>query len=106
VLGRCGAEVTTAGSVLEALDLIKVLKPDILVSDIGMAGEDGYDLIRKVRALPAEQGGRVPALALTAYARTEDRLRVLRSGYQMHLPKPVELTELVAIIANLAGRAS
>jgi PAS domain S-box-containing protein len=105
VLGRCGAEVTTAGSVVEALDLLERLRPDVLVSDIGMAGEDGYDLIRKVRALPAEQGGRVPALALTAYARTEDRLRVLRSGYQMHIPKPVELTELVAIVANLAGRA-
>jgi signal transduction histidine kinase/ActR/RegA family two-component response regulator len=105
VLGRCGAEVTTAASAVEALDLIERLRPDVLISDIGMAGEDGYELIRKVRALPAESGGRIPAVALTAYARTEDRLRVLRSGYQMHIPKPVELTELVAIVANLAGRA-
>ncbi|HEX8922382.1 MAG TPA: ATP-binding protein, partial [Pyrinomonadaceae bacterium] len=105
VLSRCGAQVATAGTVVEALNLIEQLRPDILVSDIGMAGEDGYELIRKVRALPAERGGRVPAVALTAYARTEDRLRVLRSGYQMHIPKPVELTELVAIVANLTGRA-
>ncbi|HEY0406842.1 MAG TPA: PAS domain S-box protein [Pyrinomonadaceae bacterium] len=105
VLGRCGAEVTTAGSVVEALDLIERLRPDVLVSDIGMPGEDGYELIRKVRALAPEKGGRVPAVALTAYARTEDRLRVLRSGYQMHIPKPVELTELVAIVANLSERA-
>jgi PAS domain S-box-containing protein len=105
VLGRCGAEVTTAGSAVEALDLLEHSRPDVLVSDIGMAGEDGYELIRKVRVLPAEKGGKVPAVALTAYARTEDRLRVLRSGYQMHIPKPVEVTELVAIVANLAGRA-
>jgi CheY-like chemotaxis protein len=70
-----------------------------------MPGEDGYELIRKVRALAADRGGKIPAVALTAYARTEDRLRVLRSGYQMHIPKPVELSELVAIVANLVGHA-
>ncbi|MDX6696458.1 MAG: hypothetical protein QOF02_4061 [Blastocatellia bacterium] len=105
VLGRCGAQVTTAASVFEALALIERVQPDVLVSDIGMPGEDGYELIRRVRALAPEQGGRVPAVALTAYARTEDRLRVLRSGYQMHLPKPVEVTELVAIVANLSERS-
>jgi PAS domain S-box-containing protein len=105
VLGRCGAEVTTAGSTAEALDLFERLRPDLLVSDIGMPFEDGYELIRRVRALPTERGGKLPAVALTAYARTEDRLRVLRSGYQMHISKPVELTEFVAIVANLAERA-
>jgi PAS domain S-box-containing protein len=104
VLGQCGAEVVTAGSSREALELLPQVKPDVLVSDIGMPGEDGYELIRKVRALPAESGGRTPAVALTAYARTEDRLRVLRSGYQMHVPKPVEMPELVTILANLAER--
>jgi PAS domain S-box-containing protein len=103
VLGRCGAEVTTAGSAEEALDLLKQSRPDVLVSDIGMPGEDGYELIKKVRALSSEDGGKIPAIALTAYARAEDRLQVLRAGYQMHVAKPVELTELVAIVATLAG---
>jgi PAS domain S-box-containing protein len=103
VLGRCGAEVTTAGSAEEALDLLKVNRPDVLVSDIGMPGTDGYELIRQVRALSLEGGGKIPAVALTAYARAEDRLQVLRAGYQMHVAKPVELSELVAIVANLAG---
>jgi len=102
VLERCGAEVTAAGSAEDALDLVKQSRPDILISDIGMPGEDGYQLIRKVRALPPERGGKVPAIALTAYARTEDRLQVLRAGYQMHVAKPVEVTELVAIVATLA----
>jgi CheY-like chemotaxis protein len=69
-----------------------------------MPGEDGYDLIRKVRALPAGRGGKIPAIALTAYARTEDRLRALRAGYQMHISKPVELAELVAVMASLVER--
>jgi CheY-like chemotaxis protein len=70
-----------------------------------MPGEDGYELIRKVRALPAGRGGKIPAIALTAYARTEDRLRALRAGYQMHVSKPVELSELVAVMASLIGRS-
>jgi len=69
-----------------------------------MPGEDGYWLIGRVRALRADQGGQIPALALTAYARTADRLRVLRSGFQIHLPKPVEPTELIVAVASLAGR--
>jgi CheY-like chemotaxis protein len=70
-----------------------------------MPDVDGYEFMRKIRALPAEQGGRVPSVALTAYARTEDRLQALRSGYQMHVPKPVELAELVAVTASLAQRS-
>jgi signal transduction histidine kinase/ActR/RegA family two-component response regulator len=101
LLERCGAAVTTAGSVAEALELLEQAKPDVIVSDIGMPAEDGFEFIRKLRLLPPEKGGKIPAVALTAYARAEDRLRVLRSGYQMHLSKPVELAELVAVVANL-----
>jgi PAS domain S-box-containing protein len=103
-LSQCGAQVIAVGSAQEALDALKAMKPQLLVSDIGMPDEDGYELIRKVRALPAEQGGRVPAVALTAYARAEDRLRALRSGYQMHVAKPVELTELIAVVGSLIHR--
>jgi CheY-like chemotaxis protein len=103
-LGQCGAEVTTAGSAAEALAAISSGAPDLLISDIGMPEEDGYELIRRVRGLPAEGGGRVPAIALTAYARTEDRLQALRAGYEMHVPKPVEMAELVAVAASLVRR--
>jgi PAS domain S-box-containing protein len=103
-LGQCGAEVTTAGSASEALAAISNGAPDLLISDIGMPEEDGYELIRRVRELPAEGGGKVPAIALTAYARTEDRLHALRAGYEMHVPKPVEMAELVAVAASLARR--
>jgi PAS domain S-box-containing protein len=104
LLAQCGAEVSTASSSAEALGLFAQSAPDVLISDIGMPGEDGYELIRKVRELPPERGGRTPAVALTAYARAADRLRVLRSGYQMHVAKPVELAELVAVVANVVGR--
>ena len=103
-VGRCGAEVVTAGSAREALEVIEGGRPDLLISDIGMPGEDGYELIRKVRALPAGRGGKIPAIALTAYARTEDRLRALRAGYQSHIAKPVELAELLAVMASLVRR--
>jgi CheY-like chemotaxis protein len=103
-LTRCGAEVVTVNSAQEALDALKVMRPQLLISDIGMPGEDGYELIKQVRALSAEQGGKILAIALTAYARAEDRLRALRSGYQMHVAKPVELTELVAVIGSLIHR--
>jgi PAS domain S-box-containing protein len=103
-LTKCGAQVTTAGSVAEAFSLFTQSGADVLISDIGMPEEDGYELIRKVRELPEELGGDVPAVALTAYARAEDRLKVLRSGYQMHVAKPVELAELIAVVASLAGR--
>jgi len=105
-LGQCGAEVVTAASAREALDAIARLKFNALVSDIGMPGEDGYELIRRVRALAPEEGGMTPAVALTAYARAEDRLRALRAGFEMHAAKPVELTELVVVIANLTRRGS
>jgi PAS domain S-box-containing protein len=104
MLERCGVRVSVAASVSEALDLLRRERPDVLISDIGMPEEDGYALIRKVRALPVEAGGRVPCLAMTAYARIEDRTRALLAGYQMHLPKPIEPTELLVVVATLAGR--
>jgi PAS domain S-box-containing protein len=103
-LGQCGAVVTMVGSAAEALEAIAVQVPDLLISDIGMPGEDGYELIRRVRQLSAESGGKLPAIALTAYARVEDRMQALRAGYQMHVPKPVELAELVAVAASLIKR--
>ncbi len=96
--------MTSTHSAAEALDAIKRESFDIIISDIGMPEEDGFSLIRKVRNLPDEQGADVPAIALTAYARAEDRVRSLRSGFQMHVAKPVESAELLAAVANLAGR--
>jgi signal transduction histidine kinase/ActR/RegA family two-component response regulator len=104
VLEHCQAEVVTAGSASEAMEAIVKLRPDVLISDVGMPGDDGYTLISRVRALPAERGGRIPAAALTAYVRAEDRVKVLRSGFQLHVPKPVEPAELVTVVAHLAGR--
>ena len=103
-LEYCGAKVRVAGSASEAVDSLMESVPDILISDIGMAGVDGYELIRQVRGLPGDRGGRVAAIALTAYTRIEDRLHALRAGYDMHVPKPVELTELVAVAASVARR--
>ncbi|HEU4795865.1 MAG TPA: ATP-binding protein, partial [Pyrinomonadaceae bacterium] len=103
-LQYCGAQVSVAGSASEALDALTATSPDVLISDIGMPGIDGYDLIRQVRALPRERGGKIPAIALTAYTRTEDRLQSLRAGYDMHVPKPVELAELVAVAATVVRR--
>jgi CheY-like chemotaxis protein len=77
----------------------------VILSDIGMPNEDGYELIRQIRTLPPESGGKTPAIALTAYARVEDRLQALRAGYQLHVPKPVVLAELVALIASLVERS-
>jgi PAS domain S-box-containing protein len=104
VLELCGAQVETAGSVAEALEIIRRESFDVIISDIGMPDEDGYDLIGRIRELPDEQGGNTPAIALTAYARAEDRVRALRSGFQLHIAKPVESPELIAAVANLAGR--
>lgn len=103
-LTECGAVVTTTRSARAALEEISRKLPDVLISDIGMPHEDGYELIRRVRQLPLDEGGAVPAIALTAYARAEDRLRVLREGYQMHVPKPVELDELVTTVVTLLQR--
>ncbi|HET8783021.1 MAG TPA: ATP-binding protein [Pyrinomonadaceae bacterium] len=100
----CGANVWLAGSAADALTTLHRNVPDILISDIGMPGVDGYDLIRQIRDLKTEQGRRVAAIALTAYTRVEDRLHALRAGYDMHVPKPVELTELCAVAASLTRR--
>lgn len=104
ILREAGAEVAAAAGAQQGIDMIAKWRPDILISDIGMPGEDGYDLIRKVRALSPDQGGQTPAIALTALARTQDRLKVLSAGYQMHVPKPVEPVELATVVASLAKR--
>ncbi|MBD2169184.1 response regulator [Calothrix membranacea FACHB-236] len=104
VLQQVQAEVQAAASAQEALQLIAQWQPDVIVSDIGMPQEDGYSLIRKVRSLPPEQGGNIPAAALTAYARAEDRMRAIQEGYQLHLPKPIEPAELATVVASLVGR--
>lgn len=97
------AEIMTCASSAEALKALAEFKPDILLSDIGMEEEDGYTLIEKVRALGPEHGGRTPAVALTAYARVEDRLRALAAGYNMHVTKPIEPAELIMVLSSLAG---
>ena len=104
-LEQCGAQVTAAPSAAAALASLDREPPDVMVSDLAMPDEDGYSLIRKVRARGPENGGGVPAAALTAYARAEDRVRALASGFQMHLPKPIDPSDLVAVVASLAGRA-
>jgi PAS domain S-box-containing protein len=104
IFQETGAEVSTASNVEEALQTLESFKPQILISDIGMPGEDGYSLIRKVRALPADRGGTIPAIALTAFARTQERLKVLSAGYQMHVSKPLEPLELAIVVASLTNR--
>src|SRR5262249_51378480 len=105
-LEYCGAKVRLAGSAAEALDQLDVALPDILISDIGMPACDGYDLIRAGRRPPGAKGGKLPAIALTAYTKIKDRPHALRAEYDMHVPKPVELAELVAVAASLARRSS
>jgi CheY-like chemotaxis protein len=102
VLEDCGCRVLMAQSVREGLQQLELHRPDLLISDIGMPDEDGYDFIRQVRGLPRERGGDIPAAALTAYARPEDRRRLLNAGYSIHLAKPVEPAELVAVVATLS----
>jgi len=104
VLEIQGATVAAVSSAREALDLLLEGRFDVLLSDIEMPGMDGYQLIRELRLRKPEQGGRVPAAALTAYARTEDRMRALRAGFQLHLAKPVQPSELVTVVASLAAR--
>jgi signal transduction histidine kinase len=103
ILEQCGASVRAVASATEALAALPGFKPDLLVSDIGMPDEDGYSLIRRVRALGPEQGGETPAIALTAYAGEEDRLRALLAGYQIHVTKPINPSELVMVVASIAG---
>ena len=101
VLTQAGASVKAVASVREALQLLEVERPDALVSDIGLPDEDGYGLIRQIRQYEAEHGGFLPAVALTGYARAEDRARILAAGFQAHVPKPVEPVELTAAIATI-----
>ena len=102
ILEERKAQVTTVASAAEAYETIEWLRPDVIISDIGMPGEDGYSLIRNVRLKEArDRQGWKPAIALTAHARVEDRMRALSAGYQAHVAKPVEPAELVAVIASL-----
>ncbi|MEI9941942.1 MAG: ATP-binding protein [Pseudomonadota bacterium] len=103
VLGQCEVRVTLAGSASEAVAALAHERFDVLISDIGMPGEDGLALIRRLRRLPPALGGQIPALALTAYARSEDRIAALKAGFQMHLAKPIEPTDLLVTIATLVG---
>jgi PAS domain S-box-containing protein len=101
-----GALVVTAPSGEEAFGQLAASQFDVLISDIGMPGEDGYAFLRRVRALGPDGGGTIPALALTAYARAEDRVRAILAGFQMHIAKPVEAVELITMVASLAGRTN
>jgi PAS domain S-box-containing protein len=104
VLKAAGADVTTASSPEAVLDTIAAVKPDVLIADLGMPEMDGYELIERIRAMPEPAVRDVPALALTAFARSEDRTRALQSGFEMHLAKPVDPGELVASVATLVRR--
>jgi signal transduction histidine kinase/ActR/RegA family two-component response regulator len=104
LLGEHDAQIRTAGSTSEALAAFRQERPDVVLSDIGMPEQDGYDLVRALRALPEGEGGKTPAAALTAMARAEDRKRALLAGFQAHITKPVDVGELVAVVATLTGR--
>jgi PAS domain S-box-containing protein len=104
ILAQAGAEVATASSAPQAIDLVDRWGPQVLISDIGMPNQDGYDLIRKVRARFSDPASRIPAIALTAFARSQDRLKALSAGYQMHVPKPIEPLELITVVASLTHR--
>jgi signal transduction histidine kinase/CheY-like chemotaxis protein len=104
VLETAGAVVTTAGSAAEALEIAEHAAHDVLISDIGMPGMDGFELIRRIRGMSDTTVNRIPAAALTAYARSDDRTRTLQSGFQMHLSKPINPAELAAAVVALAGR--
>jgi CheY-like chemotaxis protein len=104
LLQHYGAQVRSAASVVEAMVELRQWLPDVLISDLGMPGADGYELIRQVRLLPANAGGRLPALAVSAYATDEHHKRVMRTGFQKHLEKPVAPAELVTVVARLAQR--
>ncbi len=103
MLGEAGAVVTVAASVAEALAARRSRNPEILVSDLAMPSQDGYDLIRQVRST-GRTARDLPAVALTAFAHKEDRRRVLLAGFQVHVPKPIDPHDLTAVIATLAGR--
>ncbi len=102
LLEDCNAVVIVAASAAEALERLKLDRPDVLVSDIGMPGVDGYELMRQVRALRPDEGGSTAAVALTAYARAQDRVKAVMAGFQHHIAKPVEPAELIAMVASLS----
>ncbi|MDB4930804.1 MAG: hypothetical protein JWM10_3288 [Myxococcaceae bacterium] len=102
VLESCGARVTIAASAAEAFAALQRERPQVLVSDIGMPGEDGHSLIRRVRALPAAAGGATPAVAVTAFTGAEHRARALAAGFDLHVAKPFEPAALVAVVRRLA----
>jgi len=104
ILTRCGSEVNCCESVAEALKAVREWKPDLLVSDIGMPVEDGYDLITQLRKQRSKRAKGIPAIALTAYATREDHDRALAAGFQMHVTKPIEPETLVRSIASTVGR--
>ena len=101
---RHGARVTATKSAVEALEVFEDDVPDVMVSDIGMPDQDGYELIRRVRSLPLEKGGGTPAIALTGYASRKDRERALSCGYQQHIAKPIEQADMIAAVAAVIGR--
>lgn len=105
MLVRYGTDVRSAGSAAEAIEIFSQWRPDVLVSDIGMPVEDGYALIGKIRALPSDEGGDIPAIALTAFAAAQDRERTLDAGFQKHLSKPVEPVQLAKEVARILGRS-
>jgi CheY-like chemotaxis protein len=105
VLGGLGAVVTEASSVHEALEMLRGQWPDVMVADIGMPDQDGYELIGRVRRLEGEEGKRLPVVAVTAYAREHDRVRVLDAGFDSYLPKPVEPPAVARLVGELGGRA-
>jgi PAS domain S-box-containing protein len=104
VLEDKGAKVLAAASAMQALELLAASLPDVIVSDIGIPDVDGFTLLRRIRSLPPHQGGRTPAIALTAYARAEDAQRAFAAGFQLHAPKPIEPLQLATLVANLGGR--
>jgi CheY-like chemotaxis protein len=109
VIGRLlvdyGAAVTATAGVAEALEAFGRKRPNVVLSDIEMPGEDGYALIRKLRALPRDRGGQTPAACLTGLSTVEDRARVLQAGFQYHVAKPVDARTLVSVVAALAARS-
>jgi len=104
ILTRAGAQVWGCAAGSEVVPMLRQWHPDVLVSDIEMPNQDGHSLIRRVRALGADHGGKTPAVALSAYSRPEDRVRSLMAGFNLHVSKPVEPSELVTVVASLAGR--
>jgi CheY-like chemotaxis protein len=98
--------VIEASSSKQALEIIKESIPDVLISDIGMPDEDGYSFLKKVRSLPQDKGGNVPALALTAYTKEEDRQQAIAAGFQMHLGKPLDITELLQAVSQLSPKTA